>query len=59
MAAPMVDGLDLSKFNYTTLVPYNETIATGGDSLHQDLNVHYNVLYAHLKEARLHADCVF
>ncbi len=27
--------------DYVPLVPYNGTIATGGDSLTQDLNVYY------------------
>lgn len=37
------DGGDTGLLNYTVLVPYNETIATGGDSLTQNLNVHYEV----------------
>lgn len=32
--------------NYTTQVPYNETIPTGGNSLVQDLNVHYQVHFS-------------
>lgn len=43
MSGPVVEGLDLSALNYTALVPYNETIPTGGNSLIQDLNVHYEV----------------
>ncbi len=39
----MVDGVNLEKLNYTSFVPYNGTIPTGGDSLVEDLNVHYNV----------------
>ncbi|KAL8722425.1 MAG: hypothetical protein Q9225_001104 [Loekoesia sp. 1 TL-2023] len=35
------DGGDTGLLNYTVLVPYNETVATGGDSLTQNLNVHY------------------
>ena len=34
---------DLDGLNYTILVPYNGTIATGGDSLTQDLNIFYTV----------------
>ena len=34
---------DLANLNYTILVPYNESIATGGDSLNNDLNVYYTV----------------
>lgn len=33
--------VDLNALNYTILVPYNETIATGGDSLTGDLNIYY------------------
>lgn len=43
MSALVVDGVDLNALNYTTLVPYNETIPTGGNSLTEDLNVHYDV----------------
>lgn len=43
MSGPVVEGVDLNALNYTTLVPYNETIPTGGNSLTQDLNVHYDV----------------
>jgi Amt family ammonium transporter len=35
--------VDLNALNYTVLVPYNETIATGGDSLAGDLNIYYQV----------------
>ena len=42
-APPVVEGVDLTALNYTTLIPYNETISTGGNSLVQDLNVHYQV----------------
>lgn len=38
-----MDGVSLEALNYTTFVPYNESIPTGGNSLVQDLNVHYNV----------------
>lgn len=34
---------DLASLNYTVLVPYNGTEATGGDSLTMDLNVYYQV----------------
>ena len=43
MANPIVEGIDLNRLNYTSLVPYNETIPTGGNSLIEDLNVHYEV----------------
>lgn len=43
MSASVVDGVDLGDLNYTSLVPYNETLPTGGNSLTQDLNVHYEV----------------
>ena len=43
MANPVLEGVDLNRLNYTALVPYNETIPTGGDSLIEDLNVHYEV----------------
>jgi len=42
MADAKDPGVDLGSLNYTVLVPYNETIMTGGDSLMQDLNVYYN-----------------
>lgn len=35
--------VDLSELNHTTLIPYNGTIATGGNSLTQNLNVFYEV----------------
>lgn len=34
-------GQELGNLNYTILDPYNGTIATGGDSIAQDLNVFY------------------
>ncbi|KAI9844424.1 MAG: ammonium transporter Amt1 [Sclerophora amabilis] len=37
----MSDAPDLSALNYTVLVPYNGSIATGGDSLTEDLNLFY------------------
>ena len=43
MANPVSEGFDLNRLNYTSLVPYNETIPTGGNSLIEDLNVHYEV----------------
>ena len=36
-------GAQLSNLNYTVHDPYNGTIATGGDSLAQNLNVFYEV----------------
>jgi Amt family ammonium transporter len=38
-----MSGVDLSALNYTVLVPYNGTTATGGDPMVEDLNVFYNV----------------
>ena len=35
--------VDLNSLNYTVLVPYNGSIATGGDSLADNLNVFYEV----------------
>ena len=44
---------DLTNLNYTVHVPYNGTVATGGDSLVQNLNVFYEV------RRRVHIDaCV-
>lgn len=43
MTAAMDPNVDLGKLNYTVPMPYNGTIATGGDSLVEDLNVFYNV----------------
>ena len=43
MANPALEGIDLNRLNYTSLVPNNETIPTGGNSLIEDLNVHYEV----------------
>lgn len=34
---------DLTALNYTILVPYNNSIATGGDSLTENVNVFYTV----------------
>lgn len=34
---------DLTALNYTILVPYNGTIATGGNSLTDNLNIFYTV----------------
>lgn len=38
---------DLAALNYTILVPYNGTIATGGDSLTDNLNIFYTVSTAY------------
>ncbi|KAI4214584.1 MAG: hypothetical protein LQ351_003001 [Letrouitia transgressa] len=35
------DAGDTGSLNYTVLVPYNESNPTGGDSLKNNLNVHY------------------
>lgn len=37
---------ELNQLNYTVLVPYNESSPTGGDSLTQNLNVHYEVSHS-------------
>lgn len=37
------NAVDLNNLNYTVLQPYNGTIATGGDSLVENLNVFYQV----------------
>ena len=42
MASPTATP-DLSSLDYVPLIPYNETIMTGGNSLTQDLNVYYEV----------------
>ncbi|KAL9131248.1 MAG: hypothetical protein Q9217_000790 [Psora testacea] len=42
MADKVLEGVDLNTLNYTRLVPYNETMPTGGNSLTDDLNVHYD-----------------
>src|ERR1700761_5702908 len=34
-------GAGSQGLNYVPLIPYNGTVATGGNSLHQDLNVFY------------------
>ncbi len=47
MSGPVVNGIDLGALNYTAQVPYNETVPTGGNSLTQDLNVHYDVCLFH------------
>ncbi len=39
----ILDGIDLDALNYTIKVPYNGTIMTGGDSLHANLNIFYDV----------------
>ena len=38
-----MSGVDLTTLDYTPLVPYNGTIATGGDSVGNDVNVFYQV----------------
>lgn len=40
---PSLDGVNLGELNYTVKIPYNGTIPTGGNSLIEDLNVHYEV----------------
>ena len=40
---------DLNSLNYSVLVPYNGTIATGGDSLVDNLNVFYEVNHTPFK----------
>jgi len=35
--------IDLDQLNYIVKFPYNGTIATGGDSLTQNLNIWYEV----------------
>lgn len=40
---PSLDGVNLGDLNYTVHIPYNGTIPTGGNSLLEDLNVHYDV----------------
>lgn len=35
--------IDTDKLNYTILVPFNESLPTGGDSLTENLNIHYEV----------------
>lgn len=37
------DAGDTGSLNYTVLIPYNESNPTGGDSLKNNLNVHYQV----------------
>ena len=39
----VIDGVDLDALNYVVKVPYNGTIATGGDSLTENLNIWYEV----------------
>lgn len=38
-----LEGIDLDALNYVPKVPYTGTVATGGDSLREDLNVFYEV----------------
>ncbi len=40
----VLDGVDLDALNYVHKFPYNGTIATGGDSLGEDLNIFYEVI---------------
>lgn len=40
-------GADLANLNYTLHQPYNGTVATGGDSLTQNLNVYYEVCHGY------------
>jgi Amt family ammonium transporter len=44
----VLDGVDLDALNYIPKVPYNGTIPTGGDSLGEDLNIFYEVIYYQL-----------
>ena len=37
---------DLVALNYTILIPYNASIPTGGDSLHDNLNLYYTVSFS-------------
>ncbi|KAI5926791.1 ammonium permease [Camillea tinctor] len=37
----VIDGVDLDALDYVVKVPYNGTIATGGDSLTENLNIWY------------------
>jgi hypothetical protein len=39
----VIDGVDLDALDYIVKVPYNGTIATGGDSLTENLNIWYEV----------------
>ena len=39
----MAESADLTTLNYTVLVPYNGTTATGGNPMEMDLNIFYNV----------------
>ena len=43
IGAAMDPNADLSQLNYTVLIPYNGTIATGGNSLVDNLNMYYEV----------------
>lgn len=45
--------VDLSELNHTTPIPYNGTIATGGNSLTQNLNVFYEVCLSEPQFCRL------
>ena len=40
-----MSGVDLTTLNYTVLVPYNDSIATGGDSVGGNVNLYYQVSY--------------
>ena len=51
-------GGDNGLLNYTVLVPYNETIPTGGDSLTQNLNIHYQVGISAIHDQFTQADLV-
>ena len=43
----VIDGVDLEALNYTAKYAYNGTIATGGDSLTENLNIWYEVCCLH------------
>lgn len=42
----LVDLIRNNQLNYTVQIPYNDSIATGGDSLNNNLNLYYTVRVA-------------
>jgi hypothetical protein len=52
----ILDGIDLDALNYTIKVPYNGSIMTGGDSLHANLNIFYDVSFSGTQFASSCAD---